>query len=243
MSEDITEKLITLTSAKGAIFTGTRIKKDNGSYSENWKCSYNGSSGSIPAAYVSKGELSSIQSKYSDYLSSQEKTEPEYRKKLESLIRSGRKENYEGKTGYLVRIIKKPNGYYLNAFEIVKREVKSKLEEPDFEEMAFQAVEDELGLKPIKKPEPEYAAGKKSNAENYNKKPVSKTPESTGDTTRLPVLNAEKPKADPKESYKPKTQTQTKPEDPRKKTLAKPFNTQDSSKAANDALKKGLKKA
>lgn len=144
MPEDITSKIISLKSKGGAVFLGQRSL--NGSKPrEIWEQSYGGVSKKIPAAYVSREVLDHLQKLYQDYSSNGvNRNDPSYVNRLEKLITFGRSQNYDSESGFLVKIVKESNGYYLKAFDVHKEVDSSQKSEeiPDFEEMADKAAEE-----------------------------------------------------------------------------------------------------
>lgn len=147
MPRDITEKLITLKSTKGFVFTGMIIERA-GSISETWEYSLR----RVHGAYVSRDRINEFQKAYQQESTAfEDRNNQQYKEKLKKLLEIERKEHhYGGERGFFVVLDKKSDGYYLKPFEIVYKEVKDNKSDtkisleniPDFEEMASDAAEE-----------------------------------------------------------------------------------------------------
>jgi hypothetical protein len=152
MTQDITSRFISLKSRNGATFLGQRSGSESETdFTETWEQTYGETTKKIPAAYISRERLDSLQKVYQSYFSSQtDKKSISYLGKLKKLIVDARKPVYEGQNGFLVRLVKQSNGYFIRAFEVdlkIDLEDKTDSKSLDLENMFAEMVEKESSVK------------------------------------------------------------------------------------------------
>jgi len=186
MAEDLTSKLIGLQTKTGIAFLCQR-SMTGGSITESWEESYKGVTVKIPAAYISRESFEDFRTNYSTYSGSvANRKDKAHLNNLKRLILNARNPSYEGESGIVVRIVEKPDGYHIKAFEVEKQEEPGASSKPsnkaiDFEEIVAGIVDTPSTAQ---KPYAPKSAGKSVTA-----KPASPTGQNPADRYKHVVTN------------------------------------------------------
>jgi len=202
MAEDLTSKLIGLQTKTGIAFLCQR-SMTGGNINESWEETYKGVTAKIPAAYISRESFEDFRANYSSYSGSvTNRKEKVHLNNLKRLILNARNPSYEGESGIVVRIVEKPDGYYIKAFEVDKQQepgvnAKPSGGNPDFEEIVAGIVDTPLTAQKPYTPKPA--------SKSVTQKPTSPTGQNPADRYKHVVTNptAAKP-ADKTTAQKPK---------------------------------------